>query len=128
MPLSPEVQVNEIITGHQYDPAVDVRENGDFVVVWTDFQITQPDIAGRNLDATGQPSGSQFQVNFQTAGYQYYPSVAAYGNDFVVVWQGPGIHNGDVDGTSIQMRGTFGLLFQDGFESGELSFWDAATP
>ncbi len=44
--------------------------------------------------------------------------------DFVVVWESDGSDGTDTDSQSIQMRTrAFAFIFEDGFESGDLSAW-----
>ena len=88
-----EFQVNGVTAGYQYYPHVAMRDNGDFVVVWTNGSGDGdgPGISARRFNAAGQALGSEFQVNSASAGYQYDPRVAldASGNMTVVWWTSP---------------------------------------
>jgi hypothetical protein len=94
-PGGPQFQVSSITTGYVYEsqPSVAADADGDFVVVWRDYQNYSlpygPQIQARRFDADGTPGGPQFQVSSITTGYAYErnPSVAANADgDFVVVW------------------------------------------
>ncbi len=88
-----EFQVNTYTTGLQQYPKVAPVGGGGFVVVWqSDYQDGYGwSIFGQRYDATGVPSGDEFQVSTYTNEYQYYPSVASDGSGgFVVVWQSYG--------------------------------------
>jgi hypothetical protein len=88
-----EFQVNSLTAGDQSVPAIAITGAGGFAVVW---QTSERDgsaqgIFGRRFLGSGQPSGSEFQVNELDSGVQSYAAIAsdAMGR-FVVVWQGPG--------------------------------------
>jgi hypothetical protein len=95
-PGGPQFQVGSIATGyvHEREPSVAADADGDFVVVWRDYQGYGPPygylIQGRRFAADGTPGGPQFQVsNVTDYGYERQPSVAADADgDFVVVWRG----------------------------------------
>ena len=66
-----EFQVNTYTTGNQNFPSVAVDSDGDFVVVWQSYGSVGGDssygsIQGRRYDASGNPVGSEFQVNTYT--------------------------------------------------------------
>jgi hypothetical protein len=88
--------VSSLTTGYAYErsPSVAASADGDFVVVWHDYQYPGPPagvlIQARRFASDGAPSGNQFQVSDTTAGYnwEYQPSVAVDASgDFVVVWR-----------------------------------------
>ena len=76
------------------------------------------------------PVGEQFQVNSHTTGNQKEPSVAIDARDnFVVVWQSSTSGGTDTFGNSIQgQRYSSGIVFADGFESGDMSVWSTTVP
>ena len=101
--------------------------DGDFVVVWNSRGSGGTDSSARSIQgqryaSDGSAVGGQFQVNTYTTDYQYFSSVALDADgDFVVVWESEGSGGTDSDGLSIQM--TPGLIFADGFESGDTGAW-----
>ncbi len=85
-----EFQVNTYTTGSQGQPKVSTRTNGDFVVVWRGFSQdgSSAGIFGQRYDASGAPTGAEFQVNTYTTNNQSVPAVAVDRNgDFVVAWR-----------------------------------------
>jgi hypothetical protein len=125
-PFGSEFQVNTYTTGNQTLPALASDENGNFVVVWTsDGQDgDQSGIFGRQLDALGL-RGSEFRVNSYTTSFQNGAAVAqSPDGDFVVVWQSAG-QDGSLQGIFGQRYGD--IIFEDGFESADLTRWSSAT-
>ncbi|REJ76690.1 MAG: hypothetical protein DWQ36_11390 [Acidobacteria bacterium] len=117
-------------------PAITVLDDGDgdgdWVVSWVRLEPTfnRGDVVARRIAGNGGGLGQTFEVTSD-----FYPSdvpeavdIASHGDDYVVAWQGSGCQNGDCSGSSIQMRGTFGCLFADGFESGDDTGWSATSP
>ncbi len=92
-PVGSEFQVNTFTAENQYFPSVCSDANGNFVVAWQSYSLTQAqdgDIKGifaQRFDSNGQPQGTEFQVNTYTVDMQGYPAIAcgAAGN-FVIVW------------------------------------------
>jgi hypothetical protein len=108
-PLGPEFRVNTYTTLQQGDPSVAMREpTGDFVVVWNSNGPDGQDygVFGQRYAASGGPTGTEFQINTYTTGYQAHPSVVFNGNEFMVVWTSYG-----QDGSS---AGVFGQPFAGG--------------
>jgi len=107
-PLGGEFQVNSYTTGTQRLPAVAVDSAGGFVVVWQSSGSYGSDtdsfsIQGQRFGAGGSPLGSEFQINWGTAGTQYSPDVAMAANaDFLVAWHSDSSLLDDGSGTSIQ--------------------------
>lgn len=93
-PVGGEFQVNTLVDLYQTDQDVDVRDNGEFVVVWSSSVSSGSDntqysfsIQGRLYSSDGMPLGSEFQINSYTTGGQLQPDVSYQSNgDFVVVW------------------------------------------
>ena len=85
-----EFQVNIYTPGTQTLPAVAMRDDGSFVVVWrTDQDTDGPSVFGRRFDALGVAVGAEIQVTSHTLSGQGNPDVAVgAGGDFVVVWEG----------------------------------------
>ena len=96
---SAEFQVNTHTTWDQKDAAVAMDGQGNFIVVWNSYRQDgdSGSIFGQRFSATGEPLGSESQINTTTSGNQASPTVAmdAAGN-FVVVWQGPGLSDEDI--------------------------------
>jgi hypothetical protein len=87
-----EFQVNTYTIHRQQAPAVSVDTAGNFTIAWESSpQDGDYDgIFAQRFTSAGTQSGTEFQVNVQTAGAQYEVAVAlADGGDFVVAWQGP---------------------------------------
>ena len=105
-----EFQVNSYTTGTQEYPSVAVDADGNFAVVWESDGSSGNDsssnsIQGQRYDSSGNPVGSEFQVNTYTTQSQEYPSVSAdAGGGFVVVWQSEGSSGSDTDQTSVQSQ------------------------
>ena len=86
-----EFQINTYTTNIQGSPAVDMADDGTFVVVWVslDQDTSQEGIFGQRFDANGNTVDSEFQVNTTVNGIQKFPDVVLRNNgSFVVVWQG----------------------------------------
>jgi len=87
-----DFQVSSYTTTGQYHPHVASDSSGNFVVVWQSLGSAGTDsygysVQGQRYNAGGSPNGGQFQVNSDTPGNQFYPSVASDpAGDFTVVW------------------------------------------
>ena len=111
-----EFRVNTHTTWDQKDAAIAIDANGNFIVVWNSYRQDGDSggIFGQRFSSTGQPAGSEFQINTITAGNQARPAAAmdAAGN-FVVAWQGPGVSDEDVFAQRFAADGQpLGLEFQ----------------
>ncbi len=87
-PVGDEVQVNTFTGGDQEKPALAMRANGDFIVVWTSFSdfTSLYDIKAR-IYKNGTASGDEFLVNTTTLHSQTNPDIAVDSNgNFIVVW------------------------------------------
>ncbi|HEY9839335.1 MAG TPA: hypothetical protein V6D23_02670, partial [Candidatus Obscuribacterales bacterium] len=86
-----EIAVNNNAVFSQFQPAVAIDDDGDFVVAWTG-SVTGADndlgIFARRFDSTGAPVAVQFRVNTDTVNAQTTPAVAMNGaGRFAVTWQ-----------------------------------------
>ena len=103
-----EFRVNTYTTNFQSHPSVASDANGNFIVVWQSRMQdgSQQGVFGQRFDHDGNPMGGEFQVNTNTTGNQFEPSVAsdASGN-FVVVWGNPSPAGGDVFGQRYNSNG-----------------------
>jgi Ca2+-binding RTX toxin-like protein len=96
-PQGAEIKVNTTTAGEQRDPSVAVLADGKFVVVWMDANpedkgdgkdTSDWGVYGQLFDAQGGRVGSEFLVNTEVNGTQYFPHVGALtGGGFVVSWQ-----------------------------------------
>jgi hypothetical protein len=106
--------------------------DGDFVVGWSssDSGGTDSDNAsvhGQRYASDGSSVGAEFQVNTYTNNGQRSPSVSVDADgDLVVVWQSFGSTGTDQSSFSVQR--TEGVLFVDGFESGDTTAWTSTSP
>ena len=85
----PEFQINGT-TFHQYNPAIAMSANGDFIIVWDGpgNGENSEGIFGQRFDAAGNPTGAELHINDETAGSQKFPDIAlASSGNFVVVWE-----------------------------------------
>lgn len=64
--LGPEFKVDGVAY-YGYNPKVAADADGDFVVVWVEYQSSIPVVA-RRFDGSGAALGAQFQVNTYTTG------------------------------------------------------------
>lgn len=87
---SDEFVVNSTRIHTQNNPDVDIRENGEFVVVWDSWFQDGGDrgVYAQRFDANGVKVGNEFRVNTVTAYSQTKPKVR-YMSDgrFIVIWE-----------------------------------------
>jgi hypothetical protein len=134
-PLGGQFQVNSYTLNNQQRPAVAVEPQGNFVVVWQSYGSGGTDTSGysthaQRYDSSGTPVGGQFQVNSYTTGTQGYPAVAAGApSNFMVVWDSDGSDGTDNSASSIQGQrySSGGVIFSDGFESGDTLNWSTTV-
>ena len=92
-----DITVNSVGAGQQFDPAIAMADNGDFVVAWEDdndgngvFQIL-----ARGFSSDGTERFPDITVNTVGAGQQFDPAIAMADNgDFVVAWEDDNDGNG----------------------------------
>jgi len=101
-PLGDQFQVNTYIDNIQEWPAVASDDDGNFVVVWLNDNVTPPWVAGQLFLADGTKIGPEFQVSTLVGADIDEPAVAMTGDGrFVVVWE----DNGGLDGSGASVRG-----------------------
>ena len=123
LPQGSEFRVNSYTTGQQRVPAVASDASGNFVVVWASSADSDYGVFGQRFSAAGLPQGSEFRVNTYTTNTQGFPSVSSdTEGDFVIVWQSNG-QDGSGYGIFGQRYGD--LIFEDGFESADLTRWSS---
>ena len=106
-PVGSEFQVNTYV-GFNGATRVASNATGDFEVVWSRSFGADEIILGQRYDKDGNRRGGEFQVNSDTPGPRYFPSVASAANEnFIVVWQ-YGASYQDGDGSD---AGIFGQRF-----------------
>ena len=85
-----EFQVNQFTTNKQEAPRIAMDDNGAFVIAWQSFGQDASGgygVYARLYNENGNAVGNEFQVNEETASYQFEPAVAMDSNgDFVVTW------------------------------------------
>jgi hypothetical protein len=84
-----EFRVNSYTTRPQYDPAVALAADGEFLVTWMSSQQDGSSwgVFGQRYDGAGVPLAAEFQVNSFTTDTQRNAWLAATGaSQFVVVW------------------------------------------
>jgi len=87
-PLGPETRVNSYTTDDQGGPAVDMDDDGRYVVAWVSgHDGSGTGIFAQRYAADGSAQGSEFQVNTYTTSSQADPEVAMLASGgFVIVW------------------------------------------
>ncbi len=126
-PQGGEFQVNSYTTSSQSGASVASDGSGNFVVVWTSFveDGSGTGIFAQRFNASGVRQGGEFRVNSFTLDYQSFGRVAASPDgDFVVAWTSEGQ---DASGSGIVGQRYGDIIFEDGFESGDLSRWSSAS-
>ena len=103
-----EFLVNTWTTGSQDYAALAMDAAGHFVITWRNFDQDGSGygVFAQVFDADGSPSGTEFQVNTYTDGYQYYPAVAmnAFGR-FAIAWRSDGQDGSDAGVFAKQFTG-----------------------
>ncbi len=83
-----EIEVNMTTLASQSEARVAVMPNGNFVVTWNGFDISQRGVFARVFLANGTPLTDEFQVNTFTNEAQRGPDIAMDINgNFVIVWE-----------------------------------------
>ncbi|MEA2708401.1 MAG: hypothetical protein QOF78_1002 [Phycisphaerales bacterium] len=95
--------VNTPSAGNQRYPAIDLDDDGDFVVTWSSDKGDNSGwgVYGQRYRSDGTTRGGQFRINTFTTGDQLYASVALDADgDFAVVWS-----SNNQDGSSTGIYG-----------------------
>jgi len=85
------------------EPEVVELNNGGFVVTWKHRTQDNDDVHARVFDPTGDPVGSNFQVNTGSNGTRLGEVTALDGGGFAVVWTGRS-EPGETFGSAVRMR------------------------
>ena len=97
-PTTGEIMVDSFPDTEQQTPDIASLAGGDLVAVWTakDNDGSEFGIYGQHLASDGTKIGTDFLVNIDTVGSQFWPKVASFaGGGFVAVWQDA--HQNDLD-------------------------------
>lgn len=100
-PQGTEFRVNTHTSDDQMQPTVAMEADGDFIIAWESYDQDGDSygVYAQRYSVGGATVGSEFNVNTQTAGSQFAPSVAvdALGN-FVFTWTNSvaGENEGDI--------------------------------
>ena len=100
-----EFRVNTTTVGNQMGPSVTTLDDGGYIITWmSDGQDGDGwGVYGQRYAADGTANGSEFIVNTEATGDQWYPVVAALTNgNFVLAWESEG-QDGSGDGVYAQM-------------------------
>lgn len=128
-PLSGEFLAATYTELGQTYPAIAMEPDGDGVIVWHSQGSPGNDnsntsVHARRFTSRGTLLGDQVQVNSYTTSNQFYPAVGiSPTGSFVVTWTSQGSLGTDNDAQSVQLSPIFGLLFGDGFETGDTGRW-----
>ena len=122
--LGSEFQVNSYTSFDQERPAVAVRSDGSFFIVWQSDGSGGTDTGSSSIQARdylsdGTPAGDDFQLNTYTTGTQRNPEAVSHPPDdlFInVVWDSWGSDGNDTNDTSVQMRRFRGQFSQPEFQ------------
>lgn len=86
-PLGSDVLVPTAITGDQLYPAVSIRPDGGFLIVWNSADADRTGVFGQAFDSNGNTVGSEFRLNNYTTDEQLGPSIAFIGaSSFRATW------------------------------------------
>ncbi|MHC4325883.1 MAG: hypothetical protein ACYSUX_16555 [Planctomycetota bacterium] len=95
-----EFQVNTHTTYDQKNAAIAMDEAGSFIVVWSSYlqDGSSNGVFARRFDPNCNPLAEEFQINTTSSGNQAEPAVAMdAAAGFVIVWQGPGFIEEDME-------------------------------
>jgi hypothetical protein len=120
----PEFRVNTTTAGDQTAPDVAMDADGDFIVVWHNYD----DVMAQRYDAAGVPQGGELRVNTFTQLNQTNPAVAmdAAGNA-VVVWSSV-FQDGSHYGVYGQRLDVSGAMVGPEFRANEVTAGSQLTP
>jgi hypothetical protein len=114
-----EFQVATFTTSRQYVGGVGLLPNGDFVIVWGNRIVGDPqilDVFAQRFASGGSRLGSSFVVNTSTAFYPQQPDIAVDSSGrFVVVWNSPG-QDGEFSGIFARRFASDGTPAGDEFQ------------
>lgn len=90
-PLGGDLQVNSTAEGDQYAPAIGMRADGGFVVVWEAYgqQATGDGAFAQIFDSGGARVGGEFRVDGGTSVYAGFVDAAPTADGFIISWNEP---------------------------------------
>jgi hypothetical protein len=103
-----QFEVNTYTSSNQFNAAIAVDNDANFVVTWESFGSDQEDvdpfsIQGQRFFSSGDPDGDEFQINEYTTGNQNRSSVAIDNEgNYIVAWESDGSFGSDTDSKSVQ--------------------------
>jgi hypothetical protein len=89
-PQGNEISINTTTLNTQSNPAVAVRNTGEFVIAWNSWNQDGGDrgVYAQRFDASGNKDGIEFRVNSTTAYSQAKPRVKYFSDGkFIVIWE-----------------------------------------
>jgi hypothetical protein len=95
-PVGEEAQINTYTTSDQRRPSIASDADGNLIVAWESLGSAESDtdassVHAQRFLATGDPVGTEFQVNTFTTSFQSFVSLAASGGGaFVAAWSNSG--------------------------------------
>ena len=109
-PVADSVIANNYVDDLQDTPAVVCLPSEGFVGVWMSNWQDEHNggIFGRHFNSTGEPLGSDFQINTYIVGWQLKPKVATFGDAYYVVTWTSTVQDGDRQAHAF---GVFGQMF-----------------
>ena len=131
-PLGEEFQVETETGDFEVEPSVIPLPGGGFFVAWGTYaypDIFHNTVRGQLFDAAGNKVGGPSEIPTLAQGNEWRPHAAVNAlGDFVVVWTSEGSSGTDTSETSVQGQRFTLTLFQDDFETGDLSAWSSVSP
>lgn len=88
-------------------------DSGEFAVVWHTAGVNS-DIAARNYDSSGLPTGGEFIVNTFTSGFHSGPEIAlSTAGEMLVTWSGPTATSGGDTHTMLALLDSSGVTEEE---------------
>ena len=118
-PLTDDFQINGVTTGEQSDPAVALRTDGSFLVIWR----SETGVWMRTVATDGTLVGTEKPVHSTSSELYLSPSVASSEQgQFVVTWDTEDDYYGNRRRARL-FEEPVPSIFADGFESGDTGAW-----
>ena len=131
-PVGDQFQVNTYTTDNQEDPSIAVDSKGKMIIVWQSDLQPGDHLLAQFFNADGGPMGGEFQVSTESYGFKRNSSVGYGSGEFVVAWDqtySPGdTSSGSVHGRRFHSPKTDDVIFNDGFEIGNICGWGRTAP
>jgi hypothetical protein len=91
--VNSEFIINAETNDEQQFPSISFLADGGFVVAWASYDQDSSEygVYGQRFEASGAPTGSEFQVNTYTASHQANPSITSLPDGgYLIVWNSYG--------------------------------------